>query len=229
MAGADRSGTGRLLPGLAVLGPVRGLVLPPPVPSAAREGNGRLSGRRRRADRPCLAESARATSSRRPARNGLLRRAGSRTRKSWVLFTDTHPRYLLPARLRDNPRLGIFGELNDSTGLTEPEPGTTRVIRRMRLRCGPRPFRAYVVPIVLALGRGHHRPEPAARGQKAGRGHPRAATPWLRQAAHGLAVDGPAGLLVGVIEHGPGSSQGGGHDVAVDPVGGLDAAVPEPA
>lgn len=63
-----------------------------------------------------------------------------------------HPRYLLSARLRDNPRLGIFGELNDSTVLTEPEPGTTRVIRRMRLGCGPRPFRAYVVPIVLAWG-----------------------------------------------------------------------------
>ena len=72
--------------------------------------------------------------------------------KSWVLFTDTHLRYLLPARLRDNPRLGIFGELSDSTVLTEPEPGTTRVIRRMRLSCGPRPFRAYVVPIVLVWG-----------------------------------------------------------------------------
>jgi hypothetical protein len=61
--------------------------------------------------------------------------------KSWVLFTDTHLRYLLPARLRDNLRLGIFGELSDSTVLTEPEPGTTRVIRRMRLSCGPWPFR----------------------------------------------------------------------------------------
>ena len=72
--------------------------------------------------------------------------------KSWVLFTDTHLRYLLPARLRDNPRLGIFGELSDSCLLTEPAPGTTRVIRRMRLRCGPGPFRAYVVPIVLVWG-----------------------------------------------------------------------------
>ena len=72
--------------------------------------------------------------------------------KSWVLFTDTHLRYLLPARLRDNPRLGIFGQLSDSTVLTEPEPGTTRVIRRMRLRCGPRPFRAYIVPVVMVWG-----------------------------------------------------------------------------
>jgi hypothetical protein len=72
--------------------------------------------------------------------------------KSFVLFTDTHLRYLLPARLRGNPRLGIFGELSDSTVLTEPEPGTTRMIRRMRLSCGPWPFRAYVVPIVLVWG-----------------------------------------------------------------------------
>jgi len=72
--------------------------------------------------------------------------------RSWVLFTDTHLRYLVPARLRDNLRLGIFGQLSDSCLLTEPEPGKTRVIRRMRLRCGPWPFRAYVVPIVLVWG-----------------------------------------------------------------------------
>ena len=72
--------------------------------------------------------------------------------KSWVLFTDTHLRYLLPARLRDNPRLGIFGELSDSFVLTEPEPGTTRLIRRMRLRCGPWPFGVYAIPVVLIWG-----------------------------------------------------------------------------
>jgi hypothetical protein len=37
--------------------------------------------------------------------------------KSCVLSTDTHLRYLVPARLRDNPRLGIFGEV------TWPVPG----------------------------------------------------------------------------------------------------------
>jgi glyoxylase-like metal-dependent hydrolase (beta-lactamase superfamily II) len=72
--------------------------------------------------------------------------------RAFVLFTDTHLRYLVPARLRDNPRLGIFGELSDSTVLTEPEPGQTRVVRRMRMRCGPWPFRALVVPIVLVWG-----------------------------------------------------------------------------
>jgi hypothetical protein len=44
------------------------------------------------------------------------------------------------------------GELSDSFLLTEPQPGTTRLIRRMRLRCGPRAFRAYVVPVVLIWG-----------------------------------------------------------------------------
>ena len=58
----------------------------------------------------------------------------------------------MPARLRDNPRLGIFGELSDSLFLIGLESGKTRVVRRMRLRCGPLPFTAYVVPIVLIWG-----------------------------------------------------------------------------
>jgi hypothetical protein len=71
--------------------------------------------------------------------------------EAFVLFTDTHLRYLLPAPLRDGPRLGT-GQISDSYLLTEPQPGQTRVIRRMRLRCGPWPFRAYVVPVVLIWG-----------------------------------------------------------------------------
>jgi glyoxylase-like metal-dependent hydrolase (beta-lactamase superfamily II) len=72
--------------------------------------------------------------------------------RSFVLFTDTHLRYLVPARLRGNPRLGISGELSAGYLLTEPQPGTTRLIRRMRLSCGPWPFPAYAVPIVLIWG-----------------------------------------------------------------------------
>jgi deazaflavin-dependent oxidoreductase (nitroreductase family) len=72
--------------------------------------------------------------------------------KAFVLFTDTHLRYLLPARLRDDPRLGIYGQLSDSYLLTEPEPGKTRMVRRMRLRCGPWRLRAYLVPVVLIWG-----------------------------------------------------------------------------
>ncbi len=72
--------------------------------------------------------------------------------RSLVLFTDTHLPYLLPARLRDDPRLRISGEISDSFLLTEPQPGTTRLIRRMRLSCRPWPFRGYAVPIVLIWG-----------------------------------------------------------------------------
>jgi glyoxylase-like metal-dependent hydrolase (beta-lactamase superfamily II) len=72
--------------------------------------------------------------------------------RSFVLFTDTHLRYLLPARLRGNPRLGIHGEISDCFLLTEPEPGTTRLVRRMRLSCRPWLFRAYAVPVVLVWG-----------------------------------------------------------------------------
>ena len=72
--------------------------------------------------------------------------------KSFALFTDTQLRYLLPAWLRGNPRLGIHGEISDSFLLTEPQPGTTRLIRRMRLSCGPWPFRAFAFPVVLIWG-----------------------------------------------------------------------------
>jgi hypothetical protein len=72
--------------------------------------------------------------------------------RSFVLFTDTHLRYLLPARLRDHPQLGISGELSDSFLLTEPKPGTTRLIRRMRVSCRPWLFRAYALPVVLIWG-----------------------------------------------------------------------------
>jgi glyoxylase-like metal-dependent hydrolase (beta-lactamase superfamily II) len=76
--------------------------------------------------------------------------------KSFVLFTDTHLRYLVPARLRGNPRLGISGELSSSYLLAETEPGTTRVIRRMRLSCRPWPFRAR--PVTWSKRQANQRP-----------------------------------------------------------------------
>ena len=54
-----------------------------------------------------------------------------------VLFTDTHLRYLLPARIRQDPRLHIAAEISAGYLLSDPEPSTTRLLRRMRLRCGP--------------------------------------------------------------------------------------------
>jgi hypothetical protein len=85
-------------------------------------------------------------------RNWVKQAERDQGKRAFVLFTDTHLRYLLPARLRDDPRLGVFGELSDSHLLTEPEPGRTRVVRRMRMTCGPRAFRALAVPIVLIWG-----------------------------------------------------------------------------
>lgn len=70
----------------------------------------------------------------------------------FVLFTDTHLPHLLPARLRNNPRLRIHGELSDAVVLSEVKPDRTRLVRRMRMTCGPWPFRLLVVPIVLAWG-----------------------------------------------------------------------------
>ena len=74
------------------------------------------------------------------------------TNEAFVLFTDTHLPHLVPARLRDMPRLGIFGEISDAYLLTAPERGQTRIVRRMRLTCGPWPFWAFAVPIVLSWG-----------------------------------------------------------------------------
>jgi hypothetical protein len=72
--------------------------------------------------------------------------------RSLVLFTDTHLPYLLPARLRDDRRLGISGELSDSFLLIPLEQGGTRVLRRMRAASRPWAFRVIVLPIVLIWG-----------------------------------------------------------------------------
>lgn len=70
----------------------------------------------------------------------------------FVLYTDTHLPHLLPSRLRDNPRLRIHGEVSDAVVLSEVEAGRTRLVRRMRMTCGPWPFRLLAVPIVLVWG-----------------------------------------------------------------------------
>jgi len=41
----------------------------------------------------------------------------------------TRLQFLVPARLRDDARLGISGEISVGYLLTEPEPGTTRLVR----------------------------------------------------------------------------------------------------
>lgn len=72
------------------------------------------------------------------------------TARSFVLYTDSHLRYLVPRLLRDAS--GIWGDISYSYWLSERRPGATRLVRRMRLSCGPRLFAVYAVPIVLAWG-----------------------------------------------------------------------------
>ncbi len=153
MAGADRPGAGRFLLRLAVLGPLRELVLPPPFARAAgQEPVGYQVGASDRIVPAWQHLQVGDIIADGPPGTAYYVVRHLEPGRALVLFTDTHLRYLLPARLRDNPRLGIFGELSDSTVLTEPEPGRTRVVRRMRMRCGPWPFRTFVVPIVLVWG-----------------------------------------------------------------------------
>ena len=141
--------------------------------------------------------------------------------KSWVLFTDTHLRYLLPARLRDNPRLGVFGELSDSFLLAGPEPGKTRLIRRMRLRCGPGPFRAYVVPIVLISGSGTGDAgtvNPQMRGEPGNPGPPRMRV-LLSVALRGRRSFLGAKQRLGCLEHVLGELPVGGEQLLGEVVG----------
>lgn len=72
--------------------------------------------------------------------------------RAFVLFTGTHLPHLLPARLRNHPRLRIRGELSDAVVLSEVTPGCTRLVRRMRMTCGPWPFRLLAVPDRAGLG-----------------------------------------------------------------------------
>ena len=90
---------------------------------------------------------------RRPAGDRLLRRAASRTRQVMGLV-HRHPPAVPAARPACATTPGWAYSASSATAylLTEPRTGTTRVIRRMRLSCGPWPFRAYVVPIVLIWG-----------------------------------------------------------------------------
>jgi len=77
---------------------------------------------------------------------------GLEPNRAFVLYTDTHLPHLVPAGLRENPRLGVHGVVSDSVLLTEPQPGYTRLVRRMRMSCGPWPFRLLAVPIMIIWG-----------------------------------------------------------------------------
>ena len=58
------------------------------------------------------------------------------------LYSTTHTTLWLPRAVRDNPRLGVHGELGWAFVLREPAPGTTRLILRSRISGEPTLYRA---------------------------------------------------------------------------------------
>lgn len=99
--------------------------------------------------------------------DGLLRRAAGR---AGTIFRPVHRHPpAVPACLRDNPRLGISGEISDSFQLTEPEPGTTRADPPHATHLPALALPPLRRPCRPDLGRGHHRTPPAGRHQAASR------------------------------------------------------------
>jgi hypothetical protein len=68
-----------------------------------------------------------------------------------ALYSNTHIRYLLPASLRNNPRLGIFGSFTWVFALNKLDEQTTRLILRTRANYGPKWFRLLTMPLILAM------------------------------------------------------------------------------
>ena len=68
--------------------------------------------------------------------------------RSLALFTNTHLPFMLPARFRAQ----VSGELSDAFVLLRQANGSTRVVRRMRVRCGPFAFRLLALPLVFVWG-----------------------------------------------------------------------------
>ena len=65
-----------------------------------------------------------------------------------ALYSVTHATVWLPRTLRDNPRLGVHGELSFVFVLREQGPERTRLILRSRLAVGPALYRG-IAAIVL--------------------------------------------------------------------------------
>jgi len=73
-------------------------------------------------------------------------------KKALVLYSDTHPCYLAPRSIRENPRYGIYGEVSWAFVLEEKGEGNTRLILRTRANYGPRLYRALTMPLILVGG-----------------------------------------------------------------------------
>jgi hypothetical protein len=65
-----------------------------------------------------------------------------------ALYSTTHLLFLAPASLRNNPRVGLYGEFSWVFLLDEGGAGVTRLIVRTRASYGPRPYRMFTVPLL---------------------------------------------------------------------------------
>jgi hypothetical protein len=72
--------------------------------------------------------------------------------RALVLYSDTHPRYLVPRSIRENPSYGIHGEFSWAFILEEKSENTTRLILRTRANYAPRLYRVLTLPLIL-IGR----------------------------------------------------------------------------
>lgn len=65
-----------------------------------------------------------------------------------ALYSTTHLLFLAPASLRNNPRIGLYGEFSWVFLLDEVGEGVTRLIVRTRTSYGPRLYRMPTVPLL---------------------------------------------------------------------------------
>lgn len=65
-----------------------------------------------------------------------------------ALSSTTHLLFLAPASLRNNPRIGLYGEFSWVFLLDEDGEGVTRLIVRTRASYGPRLYRMLTVPLL---------------------------------------------------------------------------------
>jgi hypothetical protein len=65
-----------------------------------------------------------------------------------ALYSTTHLLFMAPASVRNNPRVGLYGEFSWVFMLHEKEEGVTRLIVRTRASYGPRLFRMLTLPLL---------------------------------------------------------------------------------
>jgi hypothetical protein len=81
-----------------------------------------------------------------PAGTAFFTVAALEENRVLALFSNSHVRYVVPAFLRDHPRMNIRGEFSWVFILKQVDANTTRLILRTRVNYGPRLFRVLSRP-----------------------------------------------------------------------------------